>query len=218
MRLVHGVLSSLFFELVACHQATAMSVTEQRLGLEESPLSEIVLSLWLVPPLPTAQNIANQISTLSQDGTKAPLFAPHITVVGGIKCRSEEHVLEVAKTLEQGLGGFGKIPCLASSKAYTGKGVWNQALYLAVEPSAALLNLCQKARALLGMDTESWTFPRPAAYPHISMFYGIDNVPDTSKVESIPPFHAYRLALWRTDPPTLEGVALWKEIIAFDIK
>ena len=215
----HVVLCLVFIELIVYHQTTAMSVTEKIVyGLEESPSSEIVLSLWLLPPLPTSHNLANQIDVLSQGGTKGPLFAPHITVVGGIKCRSEEHVLEVARTLEQELVGFGKIPCLASSKAYTGNGVWNQALYLAVEPSAALLNLCQKARALLGMDTEKWTFPPPAGYPHISMFYGTDNVPEKSKVQSISPFHAFRLALWRTDPPSLEGVALWKEVIAFDIK
>jgi hypothetical protein len=219
IRFTFGVLALASILLIGYHQVTAMSTTDRRRYIsEESTSDEIALSLWLIPPLSTNRELANQIDGLSKGGAKGPLFAPHITVVGGIKVHSEEHVLQLARTLQQGLVGFGKIPCLVSPKAYKAKGVWNQALFLVVEPSAAFMNLCQKARALLGMDTENWTFPAPASYPHISVFYGVDNIPDPSEVQSVSPFRAYRLALWRTDPPSLEGVSQWREVTAFDIK
>jgi Cyclic phosphodiesterase-like protein len=213
-----GSLALISTLLIGHHQIRALSMAEHRRSVSaESTSGDISVSLWLIPSASTSLLLAEQIDQFSQGGTRGPRFAPHITIVGGIECRSEEHILEVANTLEAGLAGFGKIPCTVSPKAYAAPGAWNQALHLVVEPSAALLNLCQRARALLGMDTENWTFPPPSNYPHISMFYGIDNIPDKSEVQSVSPFYAYTLALWRTDPPSLEGVEHWREIRVFDI-
>lgn len=214
-----GALSLASIVVIAGQQVFGPTIVETRhLRAGDTATSdEISVSLWLMPPIPASHELAKQISTLSQNGAVAPLFAPHITVVGGVKCRSEEHVREIAKALEEGLAAFGKVPCTVSPNAHAGKGVWNQALFLVVEPSAEFLHLCEKARAILGLETKNWKFPEPASYPHISMFYGVDDVPDIAEVQSVPPFLAHRLALWRTDPPSKEGVPQWKEVSAFDI-
>jgi len=206
--------------LIDYDRVTAMSMLEPRLQIPEEEVpasSEITLSLWLLPPLADSRELQHHIHRLSQGGTKGPVFQPHITLVGGIKCRSEVHVQEVARTLKEGLAGFGRIPCQLSPKAYSAEKYWSQALYLIIEPSAALLNLCQRARAMLGMDTENWTFPLPSSYPHISIFYGTKNIPDKADVPTVSSFHASRVALWRTDPSSLEGVTSWSEVTAFDI-
>jgi len=204
--------------LIGCHRTLALlgRGAPKKMPLEHES-KDIFLSLWLIPPRRNYEIIKEQMGRLSENGKKGPTFAPHITIIGGISCQSEAHAMEMLRLLEEGLKGFGKIPCSLSSFAYSAK-VWNQALYFTAELSAPLMNLCQKSRALLGMDTESWTFPAPATYPHMSLFYGVDNVPDITEVESIMPFHAYTLALWRTDPPTLEGVRQWREISTFDIR
>lgn len=214
---------SLFFIpvlLIGYNHASALVATDasKKMQPDKESSQEISLSLWLLPPRTTHHKIKGQIHQLAENGKRGPTFEPHITIVGGIKCISEAHALELARRLETGLKGFGKVPCSLSPVPYAAKGVWNQALYFTVETSASLMNLCQKARAILGMDTENWTFPAPATYPHLSVFYGIDEIPEKMEVQAIMPFHAYTVALWRTDPATLEGVRQWREISVIDIQ
>lgn len=177
----------------------------------------MTLSLWLIPPKNTKVRIQQQIDRLAEN-TGAPTFDPHVTVIGGIPCQSERHALEMAKTLQEGLRGFGKVPCTLSSVPFNSKGVWSQALFLTMEFSAPFMNLCQQSRALLGMDTENWMFAAPVHMPHLSLFYGVDDIPEKKEVQQILPFPAYTLALWKTDPPTLEGVPKWKEIALIDLR
>lgn len=202
------------------YRAAALLVSESAPGKKlrrETESKPISLSLWLIPPEGENEKIKEQMDRLAENGKRGPMFAPHITVVGGFSCPSEAHAMAIAKGLEDGLKGFGEIPILLSPTPYSA-GVWNQALYLTAEVSAPFLNLCQRSRALLGMDTEDWTFPAPAVYPHLSLFYGVEDVPDKSEVEPVSPFHAYKLSLWRTDPATTEGVRQWREISTFDIR
>jgi hypothetical protein len=175
----------------------------------------ITLSLWLMPPHYNVQRIQAQIDKLA-DG-KGPTFIPHVTIITGIQCYSEEEVQEIAKKLQEGLKGFGRVPCSFGSVPYTSKGHWNQALFLTMDMAASLLNICQKSRIILGMDTEIWRFAPPAGLPHLSLFYGISDIPDKKEVKPVLPFHSMSLALWKTDPPTLEGVPSWKEVAVIEL-
>eukprot|EP00429_Kryptoperidinium_foliaceum_P001618 CAMPEP_0176008886 /NCGR_PEP_ID=MMETSP0120_2-20121206/3970_1 /TAXON_ID=160619 /ORGANISM="Kryptoperidinium foliaceum, Strain CCMP 1326" /LENGTH=196 /DNA_ID=CAMNT_0017341673 /DNA_START=368 /DNA_END=954 /DNA_ORIENTATION=+ len=190
-----GALILVSLAFLSYHRASALSTLgSKQLVSTERTTDDITLSLWLMPPQPARDTIAAQINALAQNGKRGPVFAPHVTVVGAFKCKSEEEVQIVAEKLRDGLAGFGEIPCGTSAVAYAGKGAWNQALYITVELSAPLMNLCQKSRALLGMDTDDWTFPAPATYPHMSMFYGIDDVPDKSEVYTVKPFYSHEVS------------------------
>ena len=175
----------------------------------------LTLSLWLLPPKSAQIKIQEQIDRLAKD--RGPSFPPHVTIIGGIPCRSEEHAQEMAQTLQDGLRGYGKIPCSFSSIPFTSKGVWSQALFLTMEMGAPFMNLCQKCRMLLGLDVEDWRFAPPAGLPHLSLFYGVSNLPDKKEVLPVDPFYSYSVALWRTDPSTLESVPNWKEIAVIDL-
>jgi hypothetical protein len=182
--------------------------------IERAPMT---LSLWLVPPITRKDKIKRQFDKLAAN--RGPSFDPHVTIIGGIQCQSEMHAQEMVKTLQEGLKGFGPVPLGFSSRAFTSKGVWSQALFLTLEPSAPLMNLCVQSRALLEMDTENWRFAPPVNMPHLSLFYGEEaNIPDKNEVVPIPSFHSSTLALWSTDPPTLEGVPKWKEIAVIDLQ
>jgi hypothetical protein len=211
-----ALLAFLCLLLMCYQQASALLTTNPKKLRTRKKSDGLALSLWLIPPRTTYEKLKRQMDELSQNGKRGPAIAPHITVIGGISCQSDAHALEIARSLEKGLSGFGEIPCTVSS--VDSKDVWSQALYFTVERSEQLMNLCEKVRDVLGLDTENWTFPSPALRPHLSLFYGVDNVPDKTEVQLVAPFHAYRIALWRTDPPTLEGVKHWKEISSFDIR
>jgi hypothetical protein len=196
--------------------ALTMSNSEIRNIRTSSKAAPCSLSLWLVPLKLMKIRIQEEIDELAEN--RGPTFDPHVTVIGNIPCQSESDALEMAKRLQDGLQGFGKVPCVFSSGPFTSKGVWSQALFLTMEMSAPFMNLCQQSRALLGMDTENWTFAQPVGMPHLSLFYGSENIPEKSEVKPIAPFDSYTLTLWRTDPATLEGVPNWKEIAEINLR
>jgi hypothetical protein len=169
-------------------------------------------SLWLLPP----KQEAAQIATLSEN--RGPAFIPHITVVGGIKCDSEDQALEAAHNLQEGLKGFGKISCEFKPVPFSSERVWSQALCLEMESSESFLKLCQTSRTILDKNAENWSFPPPVSMPHLSLFYGVSNIPPKNDMQPVHPFHAYSLALWQTHPATLEGVSSWKEIARIDLR
>lgn len=211
-----GLLAFLCLWLVRYHQASAMLMTKAKNLRSEKASDGMALSLWLIPPKKTYDQVKKQMDEFTHHGKTGPAFAPHITIIGGIHCQSEAHALEIARTLEEGLSGFGEIPCEPNSVG--SEGVWNQALYMTVKQSERLMNLCEEVRELLGMDTENWAFPAPATHPHMSLYYGVDGVPDKKDVQMVAPFDAYRIALWRTDPASVEGVPYWREISSFSIR
>lgn len=50
------------------------------------------------------------------------------------------------------------------------------------------------------------------------MFYGLDKrIPSVGEVEPIQGFDATTIELWVTDPPTLEGVKMWKKVGLIDL-
>jgi hypothetical protein len=169
----------------------------------------ITLSLWLYPPQDARIDIQHQIDILAED--RGPSFLPHVTLVGGVPCQSEEQALQLGRALQVGLRGFGEVPCHFSSTPKTSEGVWNQALYLAMDETDPFMKLCETCRVILGLELPC-TFAPPANLPHMSLFYGVTDIPDASEVEPVKSFEASTIAMWTTGPSTLASVPNWKEV------
>jgi len=172
------------------------------------------LSLWLMPPTATRKKLQNQIDHLASTRNGA-LFPPHVTVVGAFPCKSEDEMRLMVKNLQEGLAGFGRVPCSFKKRPSTFE-VWNQALIYELKVSPRFITLCQESRDILGLEG-SCEFPQPVGKPHLSLYYGnsIPSVPD--EIEPIQSFDASYLTLWVTDPPTLNGVPEWKQIAIIDL-
>jgi hypothetical protein len=169
----------------------------------------MTLSLWLYPPHDARLDIQDQIDMLAED--RGPSFAPHVTLVGGLPCQSEEEALQLGRALQDGLRGFGEVPCHFSSTPKTSEGFWNQALYLTVNETDPFMKLCEACRVIIGLELPC-TFASPARKPHLSLFYGVTDIPNASEVEPVKPFQASTIAIWSTGPSTLAGVQSWKEL------
>jgi len=175
------------------------------------------VSLWLMPPEPAYSEIASQITKLAQREGSSVAFEPHVTIVGGISIQSPEEVGEIAEKLQEGLKGFGEVAVnvLPEAEGYDDK--WNQALFLPIDPTDKLLHLCRKSREILELDAVTSLFPPPVNRPHISLYYGLENIPGRDEVTSVPSFESNRLTLWKTDPATVEGVRCWEKLAVIDI-
>eukprot|EP00980_Cylindrotheca_fusiformis_P008732 scaffold1868_cov193-Cylindrotheca_fusiformis.AAC.17 len=176
------------------------------------------LSLWLMPSDKAKREIQREINYYAEEGN-GPAFRPHVTVVGGIPCGSEDHIKDVIERLQQGLAGFGEIPTSFHENASNFPDTWNQALVVEMQLTPRFVKLCRKSRQILGMEaeTEKAMFPPPVEAPHLSLYYGTSNIPDAMDVPPIPDFEATTLSLWITDPPTLEGVPKWKQLGTIDL-
>jgi hypothetical protein len=181
------------------------------------------LSVWLLPPPHARPPIRAHINHLAQlPGASVP-FEPHVTITGGIHCISLDEVEKVAAKLQAGLRGFGKVPVKVEINAQGHAEQWNQALYLPVQASAEFVELCRATRQIVGLSKDSaeeFAFPPPAKQPHLSLFYGNQGVPNDHK-QSVDgaqcSFVAEQVALWITDPSSVEGVAQWKELAVIDL-
>jgi hypothetical protein len=176
---------------------------------------EVKLSLWLLPPEDVSSKIQSQIDAFTHRPGASASFVPHVTLVGGITCETSEQVQQVTKALELGLSGVGGIPIrLAEAQS---QNLWSQALYLPVNASKEFVELCQYCREILGMDDGFWEFPQPAGVPHLSLYYGTENIPAVEDVKRVKNFVATRVGLWKTDPSTVEGVEFWRPLVIFDL-
>ncbi len=202
------------------------------------------LSLWLLPPEPYRSELSNVIVEYAQkyhQASSAP-FDPHVTILGGIPCRSLEHAQQMAQLLQRGLYQFGSITCEFYKKPRFCKHgmcttddclnedgkfyVWNQAFVMEMHNNERFLKLCRQAQEILGIPLKTekhsdgnaeYAFPKPLGRPHMSLFYGEKMVPRSDEVKPIPKFNATQLALWNTSPPTLEGVRYWTQIAVIDL-
>mmetsp|Transcript_28526 Transcript_28526/g.69406 ORF Transcript_28526/g.69406 Transcript_28526/m.69406 type:complete len:331 (-) Transcript_28526:85-1077(-) len=107
------------------HRVRSSSIAEPPSLLNFAPGSHLLddfvaetgclyLSLWLIPPKPLRQELAQEIAKLSLRFTKlkssAPFF-PHITIVGSIKCDTQREATDLGQRLQNGLQGTGPVPC-----------------------------------------------------------------------------------------------------------
>jgi len=197
------------------------------------------LSLWLIPPSgdsiteknPNENNndrdsvfyrTQKVINDLSAE-LNGPTFLPHITIVGGIKVRSETEAAVLAEKLRTGLAGFGPVECSFGDALLSATDCWNQALALElVHPSEEFLSLCKLSRNLLGMEQNQvngcLTFPPPLGVPHMSLYYG-DSPPSPRNEYLLEIFgnqkksiRTHRVMLWKTYPSSAGGVPEWEPL------
>lgn len=193
---------------------TASTTTDRR---------DMRVSVWLMPPADVQSPLRTEIARLAKESSP---FEPHVTVVGGIPCESVQRAGHVAKTLQAGLKGFGTVPVQLATKAEGNVEKWNQALYFPVQETPEFMRLCQTTRELMGMEgIKDWKFPAPANRPHLSLYYGHRpqwNSCDCKAEDIILPlveqvFLADHVALWRTDPATVDGVQHWEQLAVIDL-
>merc|ERR1712113_939278 len=90
---------------------------------------------------------------------------------------------------------------------------WSQNAVAVVAQTPQLLKTQLLARSLFLSipETEPVIWAPPLSQPHLSLAYGTD--PSRATELPMPPeFEATHIALIQTDPPTLEGVGLWREL------
>ena len=170
-----------------------------------------------------------------RDGASVP-FEPHVTIVGGIDVhcgddddhhhpsqqqqqQQQELLLQrLCRDLENVLRGkfVNGIDCrvqekLVSVKRDDGTVQWNQALVAVLDQTPSLLALVDACRTFFQKPLES-KFAPMLRQPHLSLYYGIDDISDSDHVTVRQPFIATELALWKTEPGTIAGVSEWSEL------
>ena len=183
---IFGLLVADFSPMYTCRLCYSLSLSL----INIFRVSMMILSLWLLLPAEVQHRLSAEISELAKPHG-APSFTPHITIVGGISTtqyKNAEEFLrgsELIPQLRQRLQGFGTVPIQPEvEKPVRGhQEVWYQALYYALQPNDDFVRLCRLCRQVLienqFLEPSSLAveFPPPASTPHISMYYGVDNVP-----------------------------------------
>lgn len=170
-----------------------------------------------MPPSPVAGDMSALIRELSEGRSEIP-FDPHVTIAGGIVVCPDDNPEQLCRRLQSSLQGkFGQgIDCqfrpnTVSVRKEDGTAQWNQALVAILDQTPSLLALVDASRRVLEHPPET-RFSPLLHQPHMSLFYGTENVPDPDGIQAPSPFIATELALWNTDPGTFEGVASWREV------
>jgi len=190
--------------------------------------SILKVSLWLIPPEEgeASSLLQREIESVAKlHGT--PTVPPHVTIVGGIEVNAQD-VAKIVDALQKELVGFGPVPCnfdreqgILGGYIDNEKKVcqWNQSTVAILKREAKLIRLIRTSRKILrGDNVESDTvdtqlFVAPTYEPHLSLAYSDQYLGDFVFHEELPPdFEAFELALWSTEPSTLEGVEKWREI------
>ncbi|KAI2500012.1 hypothetical protein MHU86_14467 [Fragilaria crotonensis] len=173
-------------------------------------------SLWLLPPASVGNDWRGLIDELSAEGRGASSvpFEPHVTIVGGIQC---DDPTELCRDLQEALRGrFVKgIDCQFLDRTVSmrrdGTVQWNQALVAVAERTQSLIELVDACLTFFERPLEP-KFAPMICEPHFSLYYGTENVPDPETVVLRQGFKATELALWKTEPGTVAGVAEWREV------
>mmetsp|Transcript_17181 Transcript_17181/g.31106 ORF Transcript_17181/g.31106 Transcript_17181/m.31106 type:complete len:268 (+) Transcript_17181:425-1228(+) len=174
------------------------------------------LSLWLLPPQPERDRLAEQIAHLSKTYNGSAPFVPHVTVLGCVPCESVKHGKHLGRRLEKRLTGTGGIPCRFRDEIVsmyddsTGKLIWSQSCLSIMARSEEFMNLLERSREATGMaNGAEWMFPGPLREPHMSHYYGSESPPPVSQVQRPPDFVAHEVALFVTSPGSVAGVKEW---------
>ena len=174
-------------------------------------------SLWLHPPASARNDWRSLIDELTAEGGEASSvpFEPHLTIVGGIQCVDPA---TLCRELQEALQGrfVDGIECRFLEKAVSMRRnddtvQWNQALVAVAKQTDSLLALVDACLTFFGRPLE-FRFAPMICEPHLSLYYGTENVPDPENVVLRQPFTATELALWTTAPATVAGVAEWREV------
>lgn len=116
-------------------------------------------SIWLLPPEPVFDRLAQIITQISQQYS-TPSFEPHVTLIGNLSLHEEE-MLAATQQLANFLKPF--------TLQLTTTGFLNEyfrSLFINVEKTEELMEAHQKARTLFSSNRE------PEFVPHLSLMYG----------------------------------------------
>jgi hypothetical protein len=116
------------------------------------------LSLWLVPDEPARSRLAGLIADRAAR-LRAPLFAPHLTVLSGLRL-DEAEVIRRARDLPRRMRPLSlRLTHLSHAAAYY------RCVVLEAEPTPELLGAHQKARRAMAAGPDRFR-------PHLSLVYG----------------------------------------------
>lgn len=163
-------------------------------------------------------------------------FPTHVTLVGGFPCRDLAFLKDVIlPRLENALKDSPSVTCTFLPEPVFAP-QWNQAAVLVLDQSTEFTKLVQTCREVLSEtptvkvggdpNKQQLEFPPPLRHPHMSLFYGMGGVPEAQEIiddlggpTSLPfSFVGTQVAIWKTYPTTVEGVAQWRELAAIHLQ
>lgn len=127
-------------------------------------------SLWVMPKGEILEALQNTINTLAEKYS-APVFNPHITLLGDLETPEEE----VIKRVESIVGNI--TPFQVSLEGLGFEDYYFRSLYLKVKLSSELVRLQEETKRVFQIDNKT------TYMPHISLLYG--NYPSDIKQEII---------------------------------
>ena len=127
-------------------------------------------SLWLMPKGEHYNKLADLIRKLAVEYS-APIFEPHVTLVGEVPQTSEDKVIELTQNLVIGQKPF---PVTLNQIDY--QDFHFRALFVKAEVTDPLQSLHNRAKQIFGIDI-------PPYMPHLSLLYG--NYPNEVKEKII---------------------------------
>mmetsp|Transcript_13025 Transcript_13025/g.19011 ORF Transcript_13025/g.19011 Transcript_13025/m.19011 type:complete len:204 (-) Transcript_13025:189-800(-) len=177
-------------------------------------------SLWVMPPKEIAADLADKIKSHAERYS-LPAFAPHVTLVGGIRIQESQFEEAVGKLSNAFSHQIDPINCnfikskgvVAGLDKDTGLGMWTQSAIAVMKRDETFLKAVAIAREALGMpNDENIIFAAPLREPHLSLAYAYTAMADSLQEEFPPDFVSNEFILMRTDPMSVEGVDKWEEI------
>lgn len=164
-------------------------------------------SIWLIPSLPVFTYLRKIILKLALEND-APVFLPHITLIGGIRDRDK-----ALKGAAQVVEGINKFQVILKKIRY--ETIWSKALYFEAERNEDLVGLFSKASRIF--------LSKGNFQPHLSLLYG--TFPPVLKKRIIKElgsswpksFVVKRIDVYRTGDK-IEDAYKFKKIAEFKIK
>lgn len=122
---------------------------------------EMRYALWLVPGGDTYDKLESLIKRLAKSH-KAPVFEPHLTLLGGITFDDEEGLLRLTHLLASRVEPF---EIRLAETRYMDE--YYRCLFLKAEPTDGLIRANIEAKLVMAELIEAQEF-----YPHLSLLYG----------------------------------------------
>lgn len=165
-------------------------------------------SLWLTPPKAQYRKLAELIRQLAKSHG-APVFDPHLTLLGGIEAEDEEQALRLTHLLATRIEPFEiRLSHVRHMNEYY------RCLFLKAEPTDGLIRANIEAKLVMAELVGAQEF-----YPHMSLLYGnyfemikeaiIADIGSTMKVS----FEATSVRLVRTGG---DGPLSWRAVGEFN--
>jgi len=125
-------------------------------------------TLWLMPVGKVYEKFSNLIKKLAEE-YHAPVFAPHITLLGGLM-QPEEECIRLAEQVVSG-----QKPFTVNMEEIDYENCYFRTLFVRVEKTEALLALHNRSKKIFKMDI-------PSYMPHLSLLYGTFPVETKEKI------------------------------------